>query len=102
VPSIGSTLSELNNQYLLNLTIVQQKPIKEYSPSEMKDHVEEILVGLTLCAESEYLVTDFQSNSTRFLLCIHRDPSHVLPVGEVPYPPLDMPMQCLAKGFIPM
>jgi len=100
-PSIGSPISELNNKYLLNLIGISQKTITEYSSEEMKEHVEEMLIGLKICMESQYLVTDFQSNVTRFLLCTHSNPINVLSVGDIECPLFDIPLKCPAKGFIP-
>ena len=67
----------------------------------MKEHVEEMLIGLKICMESQYLVTDFQSNVTRFLLCTHSNPINVLSVGDIECPLFDIPLKCPAKGFIP-
>lgn len=99
-PDIGSNLSDLNNKYLLNLITTQQKPVNTYSSTEMKYHVEEMLLGLKICIESKYLSTDFQSNVTRFLLCTHNNQSNVLSVGNISRPLNDIKIQCIAKGFI--
>ena len=99
-PDIGSPISNLNNEYLLNLKNVNQKSINSYSAEEMKEHVEEMLIGLKLCAESNYLVTDFQSNVTRFLLCIHNNPAHILSIGDVNKPLFNVALKCPAHGFI--
>jgi len=101
-PSNGSNRSELNNQYLLNLTTKDpQKSVNEYTPFEMKQHVEEMLVGLKICTNSMYLSTDYQSNVTRFLLCVHKNPSNVLSVGDISCPSFNIPLLSLSRGFIP-
>jgi len=99
-PSIGSVVSEQNNTYLKKLATRHQKSVNQYSPTEMKEHVQEVLVGFKLCMESCYAVTDFQSNCTRFLVCSHNNPSNVLSVGPIAYPPYDVPLQSIAKGWI--
>ena len=101
-PDIGSSLSDLNNNYLLNLAAnVQQKTVNSYSSNEMKEHVEEMLIGLQICMHSNYLVTDLQSNVTRFLLCTHLNPINVLSVGNIQVPLFNIALECPAKGFIP-
>lgn len=67
----------------------------------MKEHVEEMLIGLKICTNSVFLSTDFQSNATRFLLCNHKNPLNVLEVGDVCKPLFDIKIICPAKGFIP-
>jgi hypothetical protein len=98
-PSIGSKKSKQNHEYLMKLTNIKQKSVNQYSPMEMKEHVEEMLVGLKVCMESRYLATDFQSNVTRFLLCTHHNPLNVLYVGHVSCPLFDVPLQGIAKGL---
>lgn len=98
-PSVGCSTSELNNSYLLNLTSTHQKSVNSYSPDEMREHVEEMLVGLQLCMNSEYLCTDFQSNVTRYLLCCHKYPEHVLPIDSS-LPSSQCTLKCPALGFI--
>ena len=96
-PSVGSNVSELNNSYLMNLTQYTQKSIKDYSPAEMKEHVEEMLIGMEICMQSEFLVTDLQSNVTRFLYCMGHSVSSV---GGAAGPTFDTVLVCPAKGFI--
>jgi hypothetical protein len=67
----------------------------------MKEHVEEMIVGLEICKLGRYLSTDFQSNVTRFLYVTYPKPEYVLPVEDVS-PPFDIPMKCLYHGFIPV
>ena len=97
-PSVGSNVSELNHTYLLQLTNISQKSINSYSSDEMKDHVEEMLVGLQVCMNSEYLCTDFQSNVTRYLVCCHKYPEHVIAIDSS-LPPYDRTLKCPAFGF---
>lgn len=82
-PSVGSNVSELNHSYLLQLTNISQKSVNSYSSNEMRDHVEEMLVGLQICMNSEYLCTDFQSNVTRYLVCCHKYPEHVIAIDSI-------------------
>jgi len=96
-PWKGSKVSELNNSYLLNLANTMQKSVNEYSSAEMKEHVEEMLVGMEFCIQSECLVTDYQSNVTRFLYCNSKT---VIGVGNVEAPDFDTVLVCPAKGFI--
>ena len=48
-------------------SIPRQKPFMEYTPHEIKEHVEEMLIGLILCQRSKILVLDNMSNTGRFL-----------------------------------
>lgn len=98
-PTVGSLVSVLNNNYLLGLSSKNQKSVNSYSPSEMKEHVEEMIIGLQLCTDSEYLATDFQSNVTRFLLCTHSNPSNVIAVGNIIAPSFDVPIMPPGKEF---
>jgi hypothetical protein len=98
-PSAGSHVSERNNSYLLQLSNISQKSVDSYSPDEMREHVEEMLVGLQICMNSEYLCTDFQSNVTRYLFCCHKYPDHVLLIDSS-LPPSDSVLLCPAIGFI--
>jgi hypothetical protein len=100
-PSNGSSTSELNHSYLLQLSTIEQKCVNMYSPYEMKEHVEEMLVGLQLCMDSRYLSTDFQSNVTRFLVCCHHYPQYVFAINST-LPPYDVKLKCPAHGFIRM
>lgn len=97
-PHSGSKVSDLNNSYLMNLTKHTQKSINKYSPEEMREHVEEMLIGMEICIQSTFLVTDFQSNVTRFLYCNSRS---VGSVGDIAGPTFDTVLVCPAKGFIP-
>lgn len=96
-PHMGSKVSELNNSYLLNLANNVQKSVNEYSPEEMREHVEEMLVGMEFCIQSECLATDLQSNVTRFLYCNSKS---VIYVGNVEGPNFNTILVCPAKGFI--
>jgi hypothetical protein len=96
-PHVGSKLSELNNSYLLNLANNVQKSVNEYSSEEMREHVEEMLVGMEFCIQSKCLVTDLQSNVTRFLFC---NSNSVISVGNVEGPNFDTILVFPAKGFI--
>jgi hypothetical protein len=98
-PNVGCSTSELNNSYLLQLSNISQKSVNSYSRDEMREHVEEMLVGLQICMNSEYLCIDFQSNVTRYLFCCHKYPDHVLPIHSA-LPPSHRTLKCPAHGFI--
>jgi hypothetical protein len=101
-PEVGSKLSSENDVYLQNIAKhPKQKNVSEYNSEEMKEHVEEMIVGLEICKLGRYLSTDFQSNVTRFLYVTYPKPEYVLPVEDVS-PPFDIPMKCLYHGFIPV
>lgn len=100
-PTVGSKVSDLNNKYILDLSAIHQKSVNQYSSNEMKDHVEEMIIGLQLCMNSNYLVTDLQSNVTRFLFCTHSVPSNVITIGNITPPSLNVWVECPAKGFAP-
>jgi hypothetical protein len=62
----GTEIINSENIDYLNTT-PRQKPFVEYTPREIKEHVEEMLVGLILCQRSKVLVIDNMSNTSRFL-----------------------------------
>ena len=66
----------------------------------MKEHVEEMVVGLEICKLGRYLSTDYQSNVTRFLYVTHEHPEHVFSADHL-VPPFDVPVKCPYHGFIP-
>jgi len=100
-PEVGSTLTEENDKYLKNLThLPKKKSVNQYSSSEMKEHVEEMLVGLEVCLKSRYLATDYQSNVTRYLVVNHKEPSNVISIGNETKLDFNTPMRCPTYGFI--
>jgi hypothetical protein len=92
---------ELNKSYLSTISNTPQKTVRSYSPIEMKEHVEEMIVGLKICMNSEYLATDFQSNVTRYLLCGHKQPNHVISIYSSLLPEYTIPIKCPVHGFVP-
>jgi len=58
-----------NIDYLQNNIL--QKPIVEYSPDEIRAHVEEMLVGIIICQRADYVVLDHMSNVSRFIAFSH-------------------------------
>jgi hypothetical protein len=101
-PEVGSTRSELNNEYLSSLAkLPKKKSVNQYTPTEMKEHVEEMLVGLEVCKFASILSTDFQSNVTRYLYLSHPNLSSVIAVDSIGVTmPLTIPMKCPAHGFL--
>lgn len=101
-PEVGSTKSELNNDYLSSLAkLPKKKSVNQYTPIEMKEHVEEMLVGLEICKLASILSTDFQSNVTRYLYVSHPNLSSVTAVDSINVTiPLTIPMKCPAHGFL--
>jgi len=79
-----------------------QKSIKEYSCDEMKEHVEEMLCGLFICLEGNYMITDYQSNTSRFLGLLFSNKDNCISVLDEKVPELDRPVMCPAHGFIEM
>jgi hypothetical protein len=103
-PEMGSKVSDLNDKYLQNIATQPKKTaVCDYSPAEMKEHVEEMLVGLEVCKLGSYLATDFQSNVTRFLYVSHPHPENVISIDKrnetISW---NSRMKCPAHGFIPL
>jgi hypothetical protein len=98
-PEVGSTLTKDNDNYLKNLTTIpKKKSVNMYTSDEMKEHVEEMIVGLEICLKSRYLATDYQSNVTRYLVVNHSNHINVeTDITELNY---NVPMRCPTYGFI--
>ena len=58
-----------NIEYLS--TNLPQKPLVDYTKHEMREHVEEMLVGIIVCQGAEYIVLDHMSNVSRFIHFSH-------------------------------
>lgn len=58
-----------NIEYLS--TNLPQKPLVDYTNAEMREHVEEMLVGIIVCQQAEYIVLDHMSNVSRFIHFSH-------------------------------
>ncbi len=58
-----------NIEYLS--TNLPQKPLVDYTNAEMREHVEEMLVGIIVCQQAEYIVIDHMSNVSRFIHFSH-------------------------------
>lgn len=100
-PEVGSTLTKENDNYLKELAkLAKKKSVNQYNSSEMKEHVEEMLIGLEICLKSRYLVTDYQSNVTRYLVVNHQHPNNVINIGKEENLNFDIPMKCPTYGFI--
>jgi len=99
-PSIGSKEDKDTDSYLKELGKNHiQKSVKEYSLEEMKEHIEEMLCGLFICLEGEYLVTDYQSNTSRFLALMFNTDNNISVLDEK-IPEFNKAVMCPAHGFI--
>jgi hypothetical protein len=58
-----------NLQYLS--TNLPQKPLMDYTNAEMREHVEEMLVGIIICQTADFIVLDHMSNVSRFIHFSH-------------------------------
>ena len=58
-----------NIEYLS--TNLPQKPLVDYTNAEMREHVEEMLVGIIVCQGANYIVLDHMSNVSRFIHFSH-------------------------------
>ena len=74
-----------NIPYIKNF-VKNKKSEQEYTPEEMKTHMEEMIVGLEICLFSRYLSTDLQSNITRMLYTRHNNPNNVLTANKTLLP----------------
>jgi len=98
-PEVGSTRTELNNEYLKNLNKkIRAKSVNQYHAAEMREHVEEMLIGLEICLYSRNLVIDYQSNVTRYLVVNH--PNNTINIGNEETVRFDVPMRCPTYGFV--
>jgi hypothetical protein len=75
----------------------KKKSVNIYTSDEMREHVEEMLVGLEICLRSRYLATDYQSNVTRYLVVNH---SNFINVENNKNLDFNIPMRCPTYGFI--
>jgi len=58
-----------NLQYLS--TNIPQRPLIEYTKEEMREHVEEMLIGIIICQKAKYIALDHMSNVSRFIHFSH-------------------------------
>ena len=58
-----------NIEYLS--TNLPQKPLVDYTNAEMRQHVEEMLVGIIICQKADFIVLDHMSNVSRFIHFSH-------------------------------
>ena len=65
----GTFANTQNLDYLA--TNVPQKPLADYTKEDMREHVEEMLVGIIVCQKAEFLITDHMSNCSRFIVFSH-------------------------------
>ena len=98
-PEVGSTRTEENNEYLKKIsTKARAKSVNQYNAYEMREHVEEMLIGLEICLNSRNLVIDYQSNVTRYLVVNHKN--NTINIGNEETVSFDVPMRCPRYGFI--
>jgi hypothetical protein len=58
-----------NTEYLS--TNIPQKPLEDYTNAEMREHVEEMLVGIIICQRADFIVLDHMSNVSRLIHFSH-------------------------------
>jgi len=58
-----------NTEYLS--TNIPQKPLEDYTNAEMREHIEEMLVGIIICQRADFIVLDHMSNVSRFIHFSH-------------------------------
>ena len=58
-----------NMEYLS--TNIPQKPLEDYTNTEMREHVEEMLVGIIICQRADFIVLDHMSNVSRLIHFSH-------------------------------
>ena len=76
----GNIIMNENLQYLSSN--IPQKPLTEYTEDEIKEHVEEMLVGLIVCQNTPYVVLDHMSNTSRFI-AFSRDKEGILAIEDL-------------------
>lgn len=62
-------INDQNVQYLKSN--IPQKALMEFSYEEMKEHVEEMLVGIFICQRAQWVVLDHMSNVARYIVFSH-------------------------------
>jgi len=73
-----SNVSYLNNQYLQFIKQkTQVKALDHFTPEEMKEHTERMLIGIDICLRSSICILDYQSNVSRFIKLAHPTPDCV-------------------------
>jgi hypothetical protein len=81
-----------NLECCYKLVCANNKTTEEYNPIEMKEHIEEVLIGLEICTLSRYISSELQSNVTRYLYCKHHNIDNFLA--------LEMPSVCEFENSI--
>ena len=75
-----------NKTYINNWLKTNNKTTEEFSPTEMREHVECAIVGMEICIQSRYLVLDFgSSNISRYLYIRHNNIENVISTDGI-YP----------------
>lgn len=93
----GSSLSKENDTYIKNQSH-STKPIIQYNNEEIYEHTKEMLIGLEICKNSDYLSLDLQSNVSRYLLLTHQNYNNVLDVQNTSID-YNKPILCPAIGI---
>jgi hypothetical protein len=71
------------DDYFRQNIIQNTKPIDKYTRDEIKEHVENMLVGIEIVSTSNICVTDYQSNVSRFIKLYHINPNVVYDVRDI-------------------
>lgn len=71
-----------NKEYVFKMLDNPVKPCDEFTSNEMKEHVEEMLIGFEICTKSRYMVIDFQSNVTRYLFIRNHNKENVISIDH--------------------
>jgi hypothetical protein len=66
----GYKLENAQNLQYLSQNI-PQRPLIEYTKDEMREHVEEMLIGIIICQRARFVVLDHMSNVSRFIDFTH-------------------------------
>jgi hypothetical protein len=82
-----------NKEYVYKLLADDPlKPCDEFTSTEMKEHIEEMLLGFEICTKSRYMVIDLQSNVTRYLFIRNYNKENVITIDnpqvqcDIPFP----------------
>lgn len=82
-----------NADYVKTLDYSNTKPVDQLSPAEMYDHTMNMLIGVELCRQSQFCVTDYESNVGRFIKLSMDDDKVTSAIdSELPRPNYDMLM----------
>jgi hypothetical protein len=83
-------------EYLLKHNIC---PIDQLPADKMKEHNDEVIIGLEICRLSRYFSCDFQTNVTRYIYIRHQNPDNVLVIKNGKCPDFDTPCNPIHNDF---